>query len=139
MQTTGYIITSKNKPSAVIILKLTKTKYFGLFVPKYKELMGSKIRAIGSELSDSYVQGVLRDLPKSAEKVTVDIAADHGPLAQYKAGAIKTVFNTKKGPVGFTFVRGDRIPDFEGKPGEWLVIRRKNLLTESTEFKKNAW
>jgi len=132
--TEGYIITSRGKPSAVIIIRLTKTKWFGLYVPKYKELMGNKMRAIGSELSESYIQGVLKNLPKSVKKVQVDLAAGHGPLAQYKAGAIKTIFQFPGKPLGLTFVRGDRIPNFEGKPGEWLVIRRKNLLTESKEY-----
>jgi len=133
MKTEGYIITKRGKESAVIILKLTKTKYFGLFVPKYKDLLSDKMRAIGSELSDSYIDGVLRDLPKSVKKVQVDLASDKGPLSQYKSGAIKTVFLYPNNPLGLTFVRSDKIPNFNGKPGQWLIIRRKNLLTESKE------
>jgi len=140
VKTNGYIIPgTKNKNSATIIIQLTKTKWVGFFIPTYTELLKTKPKSIASELKEETVKQITKKIPKNAIKITVNLLSNKGPTSQYKEGIIKTIIEiTKSNLIGLTFVRGDRIPNFRGNPYKsWLVIKRKNALSESDNAQNN--
>ena len=128
MTNTGYIIENKKQGSGVIIINLTKTKKFGVFIPKFKDLNQGDMQVLGIELKEDELEKILA---KSKAKISdVELPADVGPTTYYERGYIKTIFMTpKKECVGLTFVRGDKVKGMKLKKNQWLVIRRKNLLS----------
>jgi len=125
----GYLIKSKNKQGAIIIITINRTKHIGWYIPKYTDFENGKNKAITSELTEKYINSIIHELPKN--KVELKITTLNDISVEYNRGIIKTEIKIKSKNLGITFVRSDKIPNFNKSEKTWLMLKRNKPLNES--------
>jgi len=134
MEYNGYLISKRGKDSAVLIIQINKNKSIGFFIPKFKNILKDKTKAISSELKDNYIKNVMSELPKSTKQIKVITKTSIDK--EYKNNVIRTTIKIGNSELGLTFVHSKNIPSMKQSESQWLIMKRKNPLLEDSNNKK---